>query len=66
MSYYDDLLRGAEGEVALNPETVDSMDMVDSNAITAKLEYEMKLRPALKVLITDTPEGGLVIRWRTR
>lgn len=66
MSYYDDLLGGAEGEVALNPETVDTMSMVDSNALTAKIDYEMKLRPGLKVLITDTPDGGLVIRWRTR
>jgi hypothetical protein len=63
---YDDILKGAEGELVIGRETVDSMDLADSNAIAAKIDYEQKIRPALKVLVTDIPEGGLRFQWKER
>jgi hypothetical protein len=66
MTTYDDLLKGAEGYLVIDRETVDSMDLADSNAIAAKIDYEQKIRPTLVVHVRDTPEGGLRFNWRER
>lgn len=65
MTFFDDLLTGPEGEMSLDALAVDTMSMVDSNAITAKIDYETRIRPNLRVNITDTLDGGLIFRWRS-
>lgn len=63
---YDRLLAGREGSLELDGDAVDSMDLADSNAITAKIDYETRIRPNLRVNITDTPDGGLRFAWKER
>lgn len=61
---YDRLLAGREGSLELDGDAVDSMDLADSNAITAKIDYEQTVRPSLLVKVRDTPEGGLRFTWK--
>lgn len=65
---FDHLVEGPEGSVILSVADIAEIDktIADPAAIMAKLDHAIKTRPGLQVSITDTPAGGLHIRWRTR
>ncbi len=65
---FDRIVDGPEGDMTITEAEIRAIDMTlhDPAAIMVKLDHAIKTRPGFQVAITDAPDGGLRIRWRTR
>lgn len=60
------IIEGPEGQALITPGQIKAMSLAEQAQITTQIQHYIDTHPTVKVEITDTPDGGLRIEWRTK